>query len=138
MIKVAGIRVGLMALVAATLAQAQGVDALIEVPSGQPITLHDTIIGEPGPGGLTARFRFVAPNIARDLGIMTFIEAEADMHHLCETYALPRIASPGPKVAQIVISLSDRPLAFGEVAPDVTQFFEAYRPDGTQCIWEGY
>ncbi len=119
-------------------ASTQAQDASLDVPSGQPITFSDVIWGEAGPEGVTVRFRFVAPRIQRDLGVMTFIEAEADMAHLCETYVLPRIAAPGPEVSQIVISLSDRKVAFGEAAPDVTQFFEAYRPEAGTCIWEGF
>ncbi len=115
-------------------AQERGID----VPSGQPITLIDTIWGEPGAAGLTVRFRFLAPLIDQSLGRMTFIEAEADMAYLCETYALPRIAEQGPPVAQIVISLSDIPVEFGALAPEATQFFEAYRPEGADCIWEGF
>lgn len=113
-------------------------DALIEVPSGQAVRLIDTIWGAPGPNGLTVRFRFLAPQIERDLGRMTFIEAEADMAHLCEHYALPRLATPGPEISQVIISLSDRIVAFGEISPEATQFFEAYRPENGACIWEGF
>ena len=112
--------------------------ALIDVPSGQPIRLIDTVWGVAGPSGLTVRFRFLAPQIERDLGRMTFVEAEADMAHLCQTYALPRLAVPGPDVAQIIISLSDRIVEFGEISPDATQFFEAYRAEDGRCIWEGF
>lgn len=113
-------------------------DALIDVPSGQPIKLIDTIWGVPGPNGLTVRFRFLAPQIERALGRMTFIEAEADMAHLCQHFALPRVAAPGPAISQIIISLSDRVVGFGEISPDATQFFEAYRPEDGACIWEGF
>lgn len=126
------------ALPLAASASAQGDDALIDVPSGQPVTLLDTIIGAPGPDGRTARFRFVAPHIARDLGRVSFVEAEADMQYLCDAYALPRLAHPGPQVSQVIISLSDRPVVFGETAIDATQFFEAYRPEGKTCVWEGF
>lgn len=110
----------------------------ISVPSGQPVTFQDVIWGEPGPEGLTLRFRFVAPEIARDGGSVGFDAAAQDMAYLCETFALPRIASTGPQPAQIVISLSDREVAFGEPSPESTQFFEAYRPEDSTCIWEGF
>ena len=51
-------------------------------------------------------------------------------------FALPRIDPHGPQPAQVIISLSDRPVPFGEVEPDVTQFFEAYRIENGACIWE--
>lgn len=108
------------------------VEGAIAVPSGQTVTLIDVISNEPGPAGLTSRFRFLAPDVAG----MEQTAAEADMLALCTTYALPRISSTGPRPAQIVISLSDRVVPFGEAAPDATQLFGAFSlTDGT-CIWE--
>lgn len=115
-----------------------GVDQPITVPSGQPVVFHDTVWGQPGPSGLTLRFRFIAPRIGHDGGQISFAEAEADMAYLCETYVLPRISAMGPQPSQVVISLSDRPVPFGQAAPDAVQYFEAYRPQGTTCIWEGF
>ncbi len=111
----------------------------IEVPSGQPVTLQDVILNEPGPAGLTARFRFVAPQIARIGGTVDFDTAAADMDHLCATYALPRIETvTGPHPEQVVISLSDRPVEFGVIAPEATQFFEAYSIVDGSCRWEPF
>ncbi|MDP2085852.1 MAG: DUF6497 family protein [Gemmobacter sp.] len=117
---------------------ALGLD-LIEVPSGQPVTLQDVIWNQPGPAGLTARFRFIAPEIARDGGHIDFDTAAADMDHLCETYALPRVTTiTGPRPAQVVISLSDIPVEFGVVTPEATQFFEAYSITEGVCEWEPF
>lgn len=109
----------------------------VPVPSGQPVTFLEAILNEAGPDGMTARFRFVAPGIAEGGGV-AFETAASDMAYLCETYALPRIAVTGPMPAQVVISLSDRPVPFGQAAPEVTQFFEAYSIDGATCIWEAF
>lgn len=111
-------------------------EAPIAVPSGQPVTLLDVITNQPGPLGLTTRFRFIAPEIAREGGSVDLETAQADMLALCQSYALPRIAGQGPQPAQIVISLSDRPVPFGEAAPDATQFFEAFALQDGTCIWE--
>lgn len=113
-------------------------DEKIKVPSGQTITYVDTIQDSHGPGGLTYRFRFLAPAIARAGGTVSADDAEADMVALCEIFALARLPNPGPEVQEIVISLSDQPVEFGVPAPEVTQFFEAFRPDGAACIWEGF
>ena len=110
----------------------------IEVPSGQEIAFVDMVHDAPGPDGLTYRFRFLAPDIARETGTVTADMAFDDMLTLCETFALPRMANPGPAPGQIIISLSDRPVEFGVQNPDATQFFEAFRPEGRQCIWEGF
>lgn len=110
--------------------------APIAVPSGQTVTLQEVIWNAPGPDGLTTRFRFVAPAIAETGGTVDTETALADMLWLCQNFALPRIAQPGPMPSQIVISLADAPVPFGQAHPEVTQLFEAYRPQDGQCLWE--
>lgn len=112
--------------------------ALIPVPSGQAIRFLDVIRSDPGPEGLALRFRFVAPDIAREGGTVEADAAHADMLALCTDYALPRLPAPGPVPTQIIIVLSDREVPFGETLPEATQYFEAYSlADGT-CIWEPF
>ena len=120
----------------AHLVDLSSVDDPIAVPSGQSVTLQDVVQDAPGTAGLTLRFRFLAPDIAG--GGVDVDLAMADMAFLCETYALPRIANTGPAPAQIVISLSDVAVPFGEAAPDATQYFEAYRIENGTCIWEAF
>lgn len=115
-----------------------GEDAVVAVPSGQDVRLLEVVLNAPGPAGVAARFRFVAPAIAKDGGEIDFETASADMAHLCQTYALPKLAELGPVPTQIIISFSDRAVPFGEAAPDATQFFEAYRVEGDACIWEAF
>jgi hypothetical protein len=115
-----------------------GEDAVVAVPSGQDVRLMEVVLNAPGPDGVAARFRFVAPAIAKDGGEIDFETASADMAHLCQTYALPKLAELGPVPTQIIISFSDRAVPFGEAAPDATQFFEAYRVEGDACIWEAF
>lgn len=106
----------------------------ITVPSGRALSLIEVITNVPGSEGATARFRFLAPGL-------TASDAEAaldDMHALCETYALPRIAGTVPEPQQIIISLSAEAVPFGESAPDVVQFFEAYLPQDDACIWDPF
>ncbi len=110
----------------------------VPVPSGQQVTLQDVIWNAPGAYGLTLRFRFLAPAIARKGGSIDFETAAADMQALCETYALQRLADFGPAPTQIIISMSDVAVPFGEAAPDATQFFEAYRIEDGACIWEAF
>ena len=112
-------------------------DEQVSVPSGQPVTLQEVIWNEPGPAGLTVRFRFLAPEIGTG-GSIGFEAASADIQALCESYALPRIAEQGPTPAQVVISMADVPLPFGEAAPEATQFFEAFTIRDGICIWEPF
>jgi hypothetical protein len=131
--KGAGVAVLILAFAAG---RASAEDTLIIVPSGQAVTYVDTVQGAPGPEGLTVRFRFLAPAIARDGGTVAPDAAQEDMLALCRTYALPRIANTGPRPAQIVISLSDRPVEFGVADEGATQFFDAFSIQDGDCILE--
>ena len=109
----------------------------IPVPSGQPVTFLDVIWEEEGNVN-TYRFRYIAPEIAREGGSVGFEQTEQDLKHLCETSALPALIEQGRAVDKIVISISDRVVEFGRPDPEATQFFEVYSPDDTTCIWEGF
>ncbi len=111
-------------------------DEVIEVPSGQKVTLLDVITNVPGPAGLAARFRFLALGIARNGGTVTAEVAGTDMDWLCQHYALGRIANAGPQPAQIIISMADTDVPFGESQPEATQFFNAYSVKDGLCVWQ--
>lgn len=114
---------------------AEGMGAVVVLPEGQEVMLQDVIWNVPGPEGMTLRFRFVSPEVAPG-GALDFEAASAAMQHLCDSYALPRVAEFGPAPAQIVISLSDVAVPFGEAAPEAVQFFESYRIEDGACQWE--
>lgn len=118
----------LMAAAAATPLAAED----IVLPSGRTVTLAETLRDTAGPTGLTDRFRFLAPWIA---GI-AYEEIATDTQWLCDTIALPRVEGSTPPPAQIVVSLSDREVAFGASDPDATQFFEAFTVTDGSCIVE--
>ena len=59
-----------------------------------------------------------------------------DMQKLCDTFALERVAGMVPAPRQIVITLADRPVPFGQTDPEAVQLFEAYRLENAACIWE--
>lgn len=110
----------------------------LSLPSGQQVTLIETLANVPGNDGLAMRYRFLAPAIARDGGTIDADTAEADMDWLCNTYALPRLPKTGPRPVEIIISMSDMDVPFGEDHPEATQFFNSYSiADGT-CQWEMY
>lgn len=108
----------------------------IVVPSGQAIAFHEMIHDQPG-GDLTVRFRFIAPDIAKDAA-PDYEVVERDMAHLCQKFALPRLSEAGDVPGQIVISLADQITEFGQPAPQAKQFFEAYSIAKDQCIWEPF
>ena len=111
-------------------------DPGVTLPSGQVVTLIDVLNNVAGPDGLAARFRFLAPAIARDTGTIDAETASADMDYLCASYALPRISNIGPQPVQIIISLSDINVPFGETHEEATQFFNSYSIKDGVCSWE--
>lgn len=106
----------------------------IPLPSGLEVTFIELVADDPGLG-FAYRFRFVSADLdpAQD-----YDTTEADMAHLCRSYALPRIADAEPPAASIVISLADREIPFGATAPEAVQFFGAYTPMGTECVWQAF
>ncbi len=110
-------------------------DALT-LPSGQKVTLIEALSNIPGSDGLAIRYRFLAPDIARDTGTIDADTAGDDMVWLCNTYALPRLPKNGPQPAEIIISMSDMNVPFGEDHPEATQFFNSYSIEDGKCQWE--
>ena len=109
----------------------------VVVPSGQPVSLSEVLLDD-APGEPWLRFRFLAPSIARDGGTVDFETASGDIAHLCAAMVVPYVALHDLDPARVVISLSDRDVAFGETDPEATQFFESYRLDDGACVWEEY
>jgi hypothetical protein len=110
--------------------------AAIVLPSGQTVTLVETIWNTSGPEGLVTRFRFLAPEINPETGSVDFTAAADDIAWLCQNFALERVVQTGPLPSQVIVSLADRDLPFGETVPEATQYFEAFRIEDGTCIWE--
>ena len=110
----------------------------IALPSGQHVTLIEVLNNVPGNDGLAIRYRFLAPQIARDGGTVDGETAGKDMDWLCNTYALARLPTNGPQPVEIIISMSDMDVAFGEDHPEATQFFNSYGITNGSCEWEMY
>ena len=123
------------ALAAAGYAEAPVETEALSVPSGQPVVFLETVTDHPAMG-LTARFRFVAPQLPTYVADLPYEALEADMAALCDSYALPRLSTPQPST--IVISLASEPVPFADPDPDVTQVFEAYSPVEDHCEWEAF
>ena len=121
---------------AAALMLAATTAGAIDVPSGQPLELYEVLVDDLG-AETWIRFRFIAPEIARETGTITYEQAEPDMAALCQTLAIPYIAEYELDGQVVVISMSDRATEFGVPDPEATQFFEAYRLQNGVCVWEG-
>ena len=109
-----------------------------DLPSGVTAKLHEVLLDTVGEDAFV-RFRFVAPSIdASQNGAPGYSELEADFPHLCTTLALPYLREYDLSADQIVISISDRVTEFGVMNADATQYFEQFRPENDDCIWEGF
>lgn len=111
--------------------------ASIAVPSGQPIAFHEAFLDD-AVMGLTARYRFVAQDLAVSVDNLSYAELEADLAHLCAEVALPGLAQIDPAPSLIVITLSAEATEFGAPTPDVVEVFEAYRFEDGNCVWEAF
>jgi len=126
------------ALAAAVAAPAQGAaqgeakEERLVLPSGLAARLQEVI----WQAGDVARFRYVAPGFG---GEAPLAEVSADLAHLCEAHAAPRVrAERGGGDVRVVVSLADRASEFGVYDPQVRQVFEAYRLENGACIWEAF
>jgi hypothetical protein len=125
----------LVVAAAAVLWTQSGGSGAINVPSGQQIVLQEVIF-EPQNGGETwLRARFVAPEIGSKFG---FDAVADDFTYLCASFVLPLLRNESRTATQVVISMADREIAFGDTDPDATQFFEAFRIENDICIWESF
>ena len=107
----------------------------VAVPSGQSVELIEMRWDAPVEGALWLRLRFLAPQIGTEF---SFTQVENDLAHLCRTVGLPLVDREGRVVELIIVSLSDRPLPFGQTDPQAVQFFESFRPEGKTCTWEPF
>jgi hypothetical protein len=111
--------------------------AAAEVPSGQDVVLHEVLI-DAQETVTWLRFRFLAPQIAVGEGQVTYEVAGRDMLHLCEAVALPYIDEYTLNGDKVVISFMSRITEFGQSDPDVTQYFESFRPENGVCMWDEF
>ena len=108
--------------------------AKVSVPSGLKL-LRQEVLEETQPDGtLWLRLRYVAPEMTRD----NRPGMQADFETLCESEALTYEPVTRVPAAQAVISIATAPVKFGTTAPDIPQFFEAFRLEDGTCIWEAF
>jgi hypothetical protein len=108
----------------------------IDVPSGQPLELLEVLIDEVDTA-TWVRFRFLAPQIARETGTVSFDAAQADFEALCEHIALPYLQDYALAPDLVSVTLLDRVVAFGTTDQNATQFVEVFRIQDGACVWEG-
>ncbi|MGH1356838.1 MAG: DUF6497 family protein [Thalassovita sp.] len=115
--------------------EAPAVPSVQDLPSGLSVTLQEYFVDTLPDGSDQARFRFVAPDLAQGPG---FAQVEQDFPVLCSDVAVPTLATTRPEVAQVIISMAEKPLEFGALDSSVIQYFEAFRIENGSCIWEAF
>ncbi len=110
-----------------------------ELPSGLTHELQDVVF-EPQGAHMGAvrvvRVRFVQPALVGEDAI-SFEKLEPDFQHLCDTEGLAQKEKSAPNAQEIIISIASAPVAFGETAPDVVQYIDAFTVENGACIWAG-
>ncbi len=103
-------------------------------PSGISLTLHEVLTEEqPFSGEQLVVVRLLAPAIASPV---LAANLQADMEWACAEWGLPASDALSSAADQIIVELMAAPVARGEPAPEIRQFFETYRPENGLCIWE--
>lgn len=108
-------------------------ESAVAVPSGMPVTFYEAL----AESATVQRFRFLAPQIG-GAAPRSFDEVAADMQHLCDSFALPRVGQSGVIPELIVISFMAEPVDAGVMSPEIRQYFEAYSPRNGACVWEAF
>lgn len=113
---------------------------LIKVPTGQPMVPYELLwedhldAGNNGETWLV--IRFLAPDITKLTGKISYSDAAVDLEYLCNSVGRGVAALTGGGVDQIIVNLMDKPIARGERNQNVTQFMSAYRLVNGACEWE--
>lgn len=105
------------------------------LPSGQAVRFFEGFIETQPDGARWARFRYVLPGLRQGAAGEA---VEADFAHLCSAEVLPRLNAAGEVVDQVIVSLMDKPVEFGQSDPGTVQFFESFAIRDGRCIWEGF
>lgn len=107
-------------------------------PEGELIAPEDLASGEVFVVPGTEEAADLPPLVPADPDILLQDPVHADIVWLCENWVLPRLAATTPLPAQVIISVSDRPVPFGAIDPEAVQLFEAFSPseDRKSCVWE--
>jgi len=105
-----------------------------KMPSGQPLKHLETLYEEQ-EGKKVLILRYLAPQIARNGGLIDAETAEGDMDYICRSTGL-RLAKLDKNAEEIIVTLIDQPLERGARNPAVTQFIKVFSIKDNTCIWE--
>ena len=81
---------------------------------------------------------FVAPQITRSLYTISYETTEADFTYLFDYMVGTYLMVYDLNSDVIVISMMDKPVAFGDLNLDLTQLFEAFRLSDEGCVLDDF
>ncbi|MBT0956017.1 hypothetical protein IV417_01340 [Alphaproteobacteria bacterium KMM 3653] len=123
----------LAALGAGMPAQAQ------ELPAGWA-QLYDVQFVAVSGGGVPALvLRYLAPEIGREGGSLSYDDVAPELDEICNgdgILAAASVAALGQPIAEIVVTVMDRPIEWGTADPEATMFREAYLLGEEGCQWQ--
>ena len=112
--------------------------AAFELPSGLRPDLSEVLVDSVGPE-TWLRFRFVDAQLDKSSpDALAFSDIEGDFALICAALALPYAEKYGLTADKVIVSLADRFVAYGTTNPSATQYFEQFRIENGDCIWEGF
>jgi len=133
------VRLGLPLVAFLLLAFPAIAQTLMKVPTGQALVPYEALWEDHLTEGVTGEtwliLRFLAPEIARDGGRISYDMASEDLDFLCNTVGFPLSEMTGGGVDQIIVTLIDKPVPRGQRDPDATKFMNAYRLVKGHCEW---
>jgi hypothetical protein len=107
----------------------------VVAPSGQLLVLQDVMFEEnPWSGETQVAVRLLAPMIAGEGLLPT--ELRDDMEFACRTWGLPAAATLASPPDWVVVEMMEAPAERGTATPGIRRYFEQYRLQGPDCIWE--
>lgn len=107
--------------------------------SGLAHDLHEVIYqpaGVPTGSVKSVRLRYVQPKLAGEDAV-EFAQIEPDFQHLCDSDGIAHLEKSAPNAAEIVISIASEPFEFGETAPEIIQYIDAFDVKDGACVWGG-
>jgi len=134
-------RGALLALLAMTLPGLTAASGAQAASAPEWTTFHDARIEQHSSAAAGEKeqwlvIRYLAPEIARDGGSKGYEEAVAAMDALCEGPGLATVRAYESPVQQIVVTLMDRIVEWGEATPEATQFIATYAVTEAGCEWQ--
>lgn len=108
----------------------QAQDRSVSVPSGTPLYVQEVVFR-----AQAAHLRlFLSPDAE---GALTRARVEPDFDALCAIF-LSSLVSVDRTPETAVIAIADRPVPFGEPAPEAVQLIEAYDIVDGACVWRAF